>query len=51
MKRVSTASINDQIALQASQAARNMFEEPEMRLDPDVAKLRHRCSTNPHVLA
>ena len=50
-KRISNDSINDQRALQASQAARSRIEEPEIRLAPEVAKQRHKWSTKPDVLA
>ncbi|KAF7825089.1 Serine/threonine-protein kinase TIO [Senna tora] len=46
-ERVSNAFIRDQIALHASEAARNILEEPEIRLDPEVAKQRHKWSTTP----
>lgn len=51
IKRISSALIKDQIALHASEAALSMLEEPEIRLDPDVAKHKHRWSTKPIVFA
>ena len=50
-KRVSNASMSDQAALHASHAARNIFEEPEIRLEPEFTKQWHKRSTKPVVLA
>lgn len=43
--------MSEKIALHVSHAARNIFEEPEFRLDPEVAKQQHKWSTKPDVLA
>lgn len=51
VKCISSASTSDQIALHVSHAARNIFEEPEFRLDPEVAKQQHKWSTKPDVFA
>lgn len=51
IKRISSALIKDQTALHASEAARSILEEPEIRLEPEVAKHRHKWSTKPDVFA
>lgn len=39
------------MALQASQAARKKFEDPDIKLEPDVPKDKHKMSAKPDVLA
>lgn len=51
IKSISSALIKDQTALHASEAARSILEEPVIRLDPEVAKHRHKLSTKPVVFA
>lgn len=47
MDRSSSESMSDQIALHASQAARNRFVAPDMKLSPEDSKHRHKESTMP----